>query len=135
MKMEPKDSMKIEPKDSLGGHGGYVGRSLVEKIQIEGVRAFKEYMEIGRDCGPGDDGYDPEEVPFHDGFAQGICKALSVLRSSSLIVEIEAMNDRYQNFVVTGSFGLGDAVMAQEVENGNVCPADDDNNDDEKDEN
>ena len=118
----------MELKDS---HGGFAGRSLVEKIQIEAVKALKEYMECGRKI----DGINRrieaidqdniEELAFHDGFAQGICKALAVLRSSSLSHEVEAMNDRYQNFIVVGSFGLGDEVMAAAVENGTPVGTDD----------
>lgn len=112
----------MELKDS---HGGFAGRSLVEKIQIEAVKALKEYMECGGDANA--EGLDDptEEMAFCDGFAQGICKALAVLRSSSLSHEIEAMNDRYQNFIVVGSFGLGDEVMAAAVENGTPVGADD----------
>ena len=80
-------------------HGGYAGKSLVEKIRDDLDQAFINWMTYGRE---GED-YDPAEVARLDGIVEGIAHALGVLCSSSCDVEYEAAVNRYQNRITTGS--------------------------------
>ena len=80
-------------------HGGYAGKSLVEKIRDDLDQAIINWMSYGRD---GED-FDPNELNKLDGMVEGIAHALGVLCSSSCDVEYEAAINRYQNRITTGS--------------------------------
>lgn len=81
-------------------HGGYAGKSLVEKLKDDLDEALKNWMTYGR---PDEETYDSTELARLDGICDGIAHALGVLCSSSADVEYNDALNRYQNRITTES--------------------------------
>ena len=71
-------------------HGGYAGKSLVEKIRDDLDLAYQDFMEVPEDH------EHSQEWALAQGLAEGIAHALGVLRSTSADSEWEEAENRWK---------------------------------------
>lgn len=76
-------------------HGGFAGKSLVEKIREELDEAFAAWADLPCDgCTPGCD--DCMRADTALSYAEGIACALGILRSTSQDEEMNLAEERYE---------------------------------------
>ena len=91
----PSDDMLIvmnpkEKRNAQSSHGGFAGKSLIDKIRDDLDEVFKEYKEkellACADC----------NQLSEESFAEGMCQALSILRGTSCDEEWKMTEYRYE---------------------------------------
>lgn len=78
-------------------HGGYAGRSIIERIEAQMDKRRKTMEKIFTEVGPVKvDGIDfmPKEHTLNQGRYEGLAAALAIMRSSSVAVEVSRSNER-----------------------------------------
>lgn len=89
----PSDDMLIvmnpkEKRNAQSSHGGFAGKSLIDKIRDDLDEVFKNFRE-------NQETLDEDPVALEN-FAEGMCQALSILRGTSCDEEWKMTEYRYE---------------------------------------
>lgn len=84
--MNPKE--KHQKKMLANSHGGYAGKSLIEMIRDDLDESYKAFRENEESC-------DSDPVALEN-FAEGMCQALGIMRSTSCDEEWKLAGYRYE---------------------------------------
>lgn len=100
-KKDIKEKGMAESQTLKNSHGGYEGKSIIQRLEALADSDFRRYMKSGREGdGRNEDGL--EAVKYLDARVEGICECLALMKNTLRNLEYEAVVVRYQRWVVQG---------------------------------